>query len=106
VLELLEAKEEVLIGLPVRDPGATQALLHGGIHQPASPRRALARPAQDVRDDGPAFLALYPTLLDQAVDDLLNPLTGSGGGAYLQEDQPLQRLKHNQPPDDGVYYPI
>jgi hypothetical protein len=103
VLELLDPEEQILVRVAVRDAGAAQALLHGGVHQAASPRRALACPAQNVRDDGTAFLAFYPTLLDQAVDDLLDPLAGDGGGAYLQEDQAFQRLEHKQPPDDGVY---
>jgi len=94
VFELLDSEEQILVGLPVRDAGTAQALLYGGVDQAPGSRRALARPAQDVRDEGAPFLALYPPLFDQAVDDFLNPLAGSGSSAYLQEDQAFQRLEH------------
>jgi hypothetical protein len=94
VLELLDAEEQVLIGLPGWNPGPTQALLHGGVHQAACSRRALVRPVQNVRDYGAPLRTLYPALLDQTVDGLLNPLAGDSGGTYLQKDQAFQRLKH------------
>jgi hypothetical protein len=94
MLELLDTEEQVLVGLAVRDAGAAQALLYGGVHQAASPRRALARATQDVRDEGTAFRALYPALLDQMIDDLLNPLAGGGSGPYLQKYQAFQPVEH------------
>jgi hypothetical protein len=64
MLELLDAEEEVLVGLAVRDTRGAQALLHGGIHEGASPRRALASPVHDALDHGATLLALHATLLD------------------------------------------
>jgi len=94
MLELLDAEEEVLISLPGREAGATQALLHRSIDQASRSRRAFARPVHNVRDDGTSLIALDATLLDQAVNGLLYSLAREGCGSYLQEDQAFQRFEH------------
>ena len=94
MLELFDAEEKILVDLAVRDASASQTLLHGGIYESAGSRRALARPIEDLLYDGATFLSLHPALFDQTVNYLLDPLAGSGGGAYLQEYQAFQRFKH------------
>jgi hypothetical protein len=64
VFELLDAEEEVIVGLSVRHTRGAQTLLHGGIHKGASPRRALAGPVHHTFDHGAALLALHTALLD------------------------------------------
>jgi hypothetical protein len=83
VLELLDAKEKILVGFSVREPCGAQASLHRGVYEGASPRRVLACPAQNVLNHGAPFFTLHPALLDQSVNGLLNPVAGGSSSAYL-----------------------
>jgi hypothetical protein len=89
MLELLDAKDEVFVVLPGWEAASPQALLHRGIYQRAGAGRALPGPPEYLIHEGPPLLTLHPALLDEVLDDLLDPLARRGGGPYLQEDQPL-----------------
>ena len=94
VLELFDSEQEILVGLAVRYASPAQALLHRGIYETTGAGRAFARPGNDVLDDRAALLTLYPALLYQAIDGVLDSLPGHGRSAYLQEDQTFQRVQH------------
>ena len=90
MLKLLDAEEEVLVGVTGRHVGGPgQALVHGDVYQAASVHRALTRPIEDFLYDGAALLTFDAAPFDQAIDDLLYLLAPRGCGSYVQEDQPL-----------------
>src|SRR5215208_8283746 len=94
MLQLLDAEEEVLIVLPGRKSASPETLLQRGVDQRSRPRRTLAGAVHHVVDHRAALFALDAALLDERVHDLLHPVPRRSSGAYLQQDQTLQRLAH------------
>src|SRR5215208_53169 len=92
VLELLDAEEKVLVVLPCRKPSSPETLLQRSVDQRSRPCRALSGAVHHVVDHRAALFALHATLLDERVHDLLHLVPRRSSGAYLQQDQTLQRF--------------
>src|SRR5215211_4632567 len=95
VLQLLDAEEKVLIVLPRRKSASPETLLQRGVNQRSRPRRTLTGAVHHVVDHRAALFALHATLLDERIHDLLHLVPRRSSGAYLQQDQTLQRLANH-----------
>src|SRR5918998_1027954 len=84
--------EKGLVVLPSREPSSPETLLQRGVDQRSRPGRALSGAVHHVVDHRAALFALHATLLDERVHDLLPLVPRRSSGAYLQQDQTLQRL--------------
>src|SRR6266540_3828065 len=92
MLELRDAKLELLVLRTENEPQLAQHSLQPGTGTLGDAGRVAAPPGDEVVDGGARFVTLHSPALDERVDEVLDAFGGQGHRSHAREEQLLEQI--------------